>query len=123
MEEKRGGVENLRVPTSEEARANGQKGGIASGESRRRAASMAEAARRLLAASVTVEDLDGVVREMTAAEAITLAQLKKAYAGDRRAAEFVRDTGGEKPAARVEISGTDPSAAAAVEAIIKGENA
>ena len=81
---------------------------------------MREAAKILLQTVIQAEDLDGVVRDMTAAEAIMLRQLQKAAHGDRKSAEFVRDTGGERPAVAVEVSGADKNAAAAVEALIMG---
>lgn len=45
-------IENLRVPTSEEARINGQKGGIASGEARRQKKSLREKAKLLMSLSI-----------------------------------------------------------------------
>lgn len=47
---------NLIVPSSEEARKNGRKGGIKSGETRRRKATMRTAMRQLL--SLPVQDID-----------------------------------------------------------------
>ncbi len=47
---------NLIVPSSEEARKNGRKGGIKSGETRRRKATMRTAMRQLL--SLPVQDMD-----------------------------------------------------------------
>ena len=38
------------------------------------------------------------------AQAVALAQLRKAMDGDTRAAEFVRDTSGQRPSDRVELS-------------------
>lgn len=45
-------IENLRVPTSEEARINGRKGGIASGESRRQKKSLRDKAKLLMSLSI-----------------------------------------------------------------------
>ena len=45
-------IENLRVPTSEEARINGRKGGIASGEVRRQKKSLRDKAKLLMSLSI-----------------------------------------------------------------------
>lgn len=45
-------VENLKVPTSEEARINGRKGGLASGEARRQKKSLREKAKLLMSLSI-----------------------------------------------------------------------
>lgn len=45
-------IENLKVPTSEEARINGRKGGIASGEARRQKKSLREKAKLLMSLSI-----------------------------------------------------------------------
>ncbi len=42
---------------------------------------------------------------MTANEAIILAQVQRAISGDVKSAEFLRDTGGEKPKEQLEVQG------------------
>lgn len=42
---------------------------------------------------------------LTANEAILLAQYQKAISGDTKAAEFIRDTAGEKPKEQIEVQG------------------
>lgn len=42
---------------------------------------------------------------LTANEAILLAQYQKAITGDTKAAEFIRDTAGEKPKEQIEVQG------------------
>lgn len=42
---------------------------------------------------------------MTVDEAMMLAQYQKALAGDTKAAEFIRDTAGEKPKDEIEVHG------------------
>ena len=110
--------QNLRPGEYKLSKEEAKKGGEKSGEVRRERASIKAALLRLLSEDIVI---DGV--RMPAAEAIALAQLRKAAAGDRKSAEYVRDSSGQKPAAVVEIAGADQSAAAAVEALIKGENA
>ena len=110
--------QNLRPGEYQLTREEQKKGGERSGEVRRERASIRAALLRLLAEDI---EIDG--QRLPAAEVIALQQIRKAAAGDRKSAEYVRDSSGQKPAAVVEISGADQSAAAAVEAIIKGENA
>ena len=109
---------NLRPPFGpdqdrEAARINGRKAGIASGESRRRRRRMTEAAKWLLGSNDVVSDEDilnklrelGVEDVATNAEALMLVALRKASKGDVEALKFVRDTAGESPSNRVELSG------------------
>ena len=91
--------ENLRVPTSSEARRNGKKGGIASGESRNRRKLLRECLDELLAREYTA---DG--RTVTGSEALAAALMKKAMKGDVKAFEALRDTAGEKPVERIEAN-------------------
>lgn len=81
--------ENLRVPSSEEAREYGRKGGIASGEARRKRKTLKEELLLLLEQGNTQEK-------------ISLALLQKAMNGDTKAFEVLRDTVGEKPVDKVE---------------------
>lgn len=85
----RGNIDNLRAPTSEEARERGRKGGLKSGESRR--------ARKTLK-----EELLALLSEGDIQEKISLAILEKAKAGDTKAYEIIRDTVGEKPVEKLE---------------------
>lgn len=80
--------EATRYQSGEEAAKAGKKGGIASGAVRRQHASFRDAFKVLM----TDED-----RRL-----IYLALMDKAKAGDVRAAEFLRDTMGEKPTERFE---------------------
>lgn len=91
-------------------------GGIASGESRRRSASLREAAQRILKKDKFICTPDEVLEELraagmenaTSAEAIAVSAVIRALRGDVEAMRFVRDTVGEGPKNRVELSG-DPS--------------
>lgn len=99
--------ENLKpVRTVEEARELGRKGGIASGEARRKKKTMREAAKmvmdmpikgypeltaRLKAMGISEEDL-------TFQMAVISSMMAKAMQGNTKAAAFLRDTAGENPA-------------------------
>ena len=77
-----------RYKSGNEAVIAGRKGGKASGQSRRQFASFREAFKD----SMTDEDRERIFQALK----------KKAMEGDVRAAEFLRDTMGEKPTDKVE---------------------
>lgn len=107
-------LENLKVPTSEEARRNGVAGGRASGEARRRRKAMREVLDELLELPLR----KGVIKELqsladlagpngkinllngkvnvTVEQAVLLAQILQAINGNTKAATFLRDTAGQK---------------------------
>lgn len=107
-------LENLKVPTSEEARRNGAAGGRASGEARRRRKAMREVLDELLELPLR----KGVIKELqsladlagpngkinllngkvnvTVEQAMLLAQILQAINGNTKAATFLRDTAGQK---------------------------
>lgn len=100
--------------SSDEARENGRKGGIESGKTRRMQATM----NKLLGMSLKTGDvanideiqsifeLNGV--NIDAETAMLAGQLLKAIQKrDTKAAEFVRDTSGQKPTDKVEIATVD----------------
>lgn len=97
-------IENLRVPTSEEARENGRKGGKASAKARRERKLMCQTLAELLAMTlkdgehINLEEIQSIAslkgKNITVQEAIMLAQIQKAIKGNTRAAEFVRDASG-----------------------------
>ena len=86
----------------EEAKINGQKGGIASGEARRAKKTMKEMLDYLLEKEIENSKTGEMV---TCREAMLSAMVKKAIKGDVKACQFVRDTSGEAPLTRTEISG------------------
>ena len=90
--------ENLKVLTPSEAREQGRKGGIRSGEVRRERRKMRE---YLEAALVMDADLDG--ETVTNAEAVTVALVKAAKKGSVRAYETILGVLGEKPADTVKV--------------------
>ena len=108
--------QNLRVPTSSEARENGKKGGIASGEARRAKKSLREAMQILMDADFTGKD----GKTMTGTDAMAAKAFQAALKGDWKAWELVRDTAGQKPVERVMVADVEPSVIAEVEAMVKG---
>lgn len=90
--------ENLKpVRTKEEARERGRNGGKASGKKRRELKTMKLMLDYLL--SKKIENKQG--KKVTTLEAIMLAQIKQALSGNTKAAQFIRDTLGEKPAEQI----------------------
>lgn len=94
-----GKKENLKpVQNTEEARERGRKGGIASGQARRKK----RALREYLEARLEI-----MTGDVSTAEAITAALVDKALSGDVRAYETIRDTLGQNPkqVVEAEVSG------------------
>ena len=106
--------ENLKTPTTKEARERGAKGGVASGKARREKKLMRETLETLLGMplkngkSASVEDIKSLAavkgKNISVQEAILIAQVQKAMKGDTRAAEYVRDTIGQKPVDSVDMN-------------------
>ena len=92
----------------EEAVKNGRKGGIASGEARRKRKTLKE-------------ELLLILSEGETQQSVTLALIEKAMSGDTKAFEVIRDTIGEKPVDKVMIADVEPSVIAEVEAMVTGE--
>ena len=101
--------------SQEEAKKNGSKGGIASGKKRREKKAMKDTLETLLSMPLKSESIDDLEEiqslaalkgaNITVQEAIMLAQIKKAVKGDTRAAEYIRDTSGNKAKESLELSG------------------
>ena len=103
------GKENLRpVSSKDEARERGRKGGLASGEARRKRKTLKE-------------ELLLMLSEGETQQSVTLALIEKAMSGDTKAFEIIRDTIGEKPVDKVMIADVEPSVIAEVEAIVNGQ--
>jgi hypothetical protein len=101
--------QNLKPVTSKkEARERGRKGGLASGEARRKRKTLKEELLLLLSEGETQQS-------------VTLALIEKAKSGDTKAFEVIRDTIGEKPVDKVMIADVEPSVIAEVEAMVTGE--
>ena len=93
--------------TPSQRRENARKAGRASGRKRREMREMRAMLDMPLRPGgvTTAQTMDGMEgKNMTVAQAVALAQLRKAMDGDTRAAEFVRDTSGQRPSDRVELS-------------------
>ena len=101
--------------TKEEQRAIARKGGIASGKARREKKLMRETLDILLSMPLKNgknADVDSIRnfaalkgKNINVQEAMMIAQVQKAMKGDTKAAEFVRDTMGQKPVENVNMSG------------------
>lgn len=102
MAMKGGNPQNLVVPTSEQARINGAKGGRASQAAQRKKKTLQEIARALLESEGGLTDeqrkrMESLGIPVTQGSALVLAMQDKAHRGSERAAEFVRDTSGQAP--------------------------
>ena len=104
------------IPMSERSKAEhlqlSAKGGRASGESKRKAKSMREAARILLEAPLldderTAELLAQLGLVADQQSAILLSAITKAKNGDIEAGRYVRDTSGQAPSQQLELGGID----------------
>lgn len=101
--------------TKDEQRAIARKGGIASGKARREKKLMRETLDILLSMPLKNgknADVDSIRnfaalkgKNINVQEAMMIAQVQKAMKGDTKAAEFVRDTMGQKPVENVNMSG------------------
>ena len=94
--------------TTDEQREIAQAGGKASGEARRRKRDIRLALEALLERGIQASD--GTI--LAGAEAIAVKQFEKALQGDTKAFEVVRDTVGQKPTEKVDLSIEDESARA-----------
>jgi hypothetical protein len=100
--------------TKEEQRAIARKGGIASGKARREKRLMRETLDLLLNMPIkdgTFADVESIRnfasikgKNISVQDAILIAQIQKAMKGDTRAAEYVRDTIGQKPTDSVDMN-------------------
>jgi hypothetical protein len=98
--------------TPEERRENGRKGGIASGEAKRKKRAMRDRLEILLempiksGREVDIENIRNFAslkgKNITVEDAMMIAQIQKALKGDTVAAAFVRDTIGQNPTTRIE---------------------
>lgn len=116
-----GNMNNI-TPASERSpewrKENGRKGGIASGEAKRAKKAMKETLQTLLALPVSkkkvcdVEEIQAFAqlkgKNVDVQTAILIKQIQRALGGDLPSAEFVRDTAGEKPGDKVDVSGALP---------------
>lgn len=110
--------QNLRpgehIPTKEEAK----RGGIASGESRRRKKLLRECLQELMQMEYNTAQGKKLGSEMLSAML-----MKKAMSGDIKAFEVLRDTAGEKPVDKVMVADVDKSVIDEVEKIVNDAGA
>ena len=91
----KGRIENLRTPTTEEARAIGRKGGLASAAARKEKKTLKMELEALL--EIMDEKGDSIQKKMS------FALIKKAVKGDTKAFELIRDTKKQKPKENLNI--------------------
>ena len=103
--------------SKEEAMKNGRKGGIASGEARRRKRDIKAALEALLEKEYKGKNGE----KLSGAEMIALKQMEKALKGNTRAFEVVRDSAGQKPIDKVLVSEVEQSVIDEVEKMVLGE--
>lgn len=94
----------VKTPSTEEARQRGKKGGIASGEARRKKKQLRDTLLTLLDTKVPIKRPDGSKEDVDAREAISLALIRAALAGDVKAFVTIRDTIGELPTQNVDVT-------------------
>ena len=108
----KGNVENL-IPneerTPEERRKNAKKAGVASGKKRRERKKLKDELILLLKTGTMQED-------------IVAALVKKALCGDTKAFEVIRDTIGEKPVEKVEVTSVDRDIIEEVERMVHDDS-
>lgn len=108
----------IRDMTKEELSEAGRKGGIASGESKRRKKAMKETLEVLLSMPMhkgKMADVDQIRsfaelkgKNISVETAMMVTLLQKALKGDVTAAQFIRDTSGQKPTDDVNLTGAIP---------------
>lgn len=111
-------TKNLRPPqTTSEARERGRKGGVKSGEKRREKRTLREAVLLLMSSDCRMPQVKAKMQELgitdeeqTNQMAMTIAMFGEAMKGNVQAFNSLRDTMGEKPVAKTELTGKDGEA-------------
>ena len=111
--------ENL-IPNSarspEELRENGRKGGVASGKARQKKRLMKDLVIEMLNSKIWSDELKAKIlnvfpemedEKMQVQTAMIASQIQKAMKGDTKAFEVMRDTSGQKPIDKQEITNID----------------
>ncbi len=93
------GADNLKTPSTEEARERGRKGGIASGKARRKKKAINETLNELFSMPLyngkvsDIEDVKSLAalkgQNITVQDAIIIAQVQRALKGDQKAARLL----------------------------------
>lgn len=102
--------------SGEEAAANGRKGGIASGVSKREKADLRKVIQTWLESQATT-DKNG--NPMTGAELMAMVAVKEMSKGSARHWELLRDTAGFKPVDKVMIADVDQAVIDEVESAVR----
>lgn len=113
-EKKRRKEDNLRPCEYKLSQEEAKRGGIASGEARRRKKNIRLAMEALL--EKNYKGKDGI--ELSGAEAIALKQMEKALKGDTKAFEVVRDTSGQTIVQKIAVTEVDNTVIKEIEDIV-----
>ena len=98
--------------TPEEKRANARKAGLASAKAKKQRRTFKESLEIILSMQATEEQKKAAEQflteemDLTNGELVNLAMIGKAKEGDVKAAQFVRDTVGEMPTVKQEVTNT-----------------
>lgn len=100
-------LKSFKDMTPEERKEHGRRGGIKSGETKRRKKAMKDVLEMLLSMPIKdgkESDLESIGnftaikgKNITVNEAMLIAQIQRALQGNVQSAEFIRDTSGQKP--------------------------
>lgn len=111
--------QNLKVPTSSEARRNGKKGGINSGKARREKRDLKKLMEIWMETEVA-KDKNG--EPLTGAELMVAVAAKEMKNGSPKFWELIRDTAGFKPVDKVMVADVDQSVIDEVETAVLGDD-
>lgn len=114
--------QNLRPSEYKFTQEEHKRGGIASGEVRRKKRDLRLALEVLLESNMKKKNLSGKEQDMSVAEAISLEQVKKALEGDSKAFEIVRDSSGQKPVEKIQVAEVDADVISEVERMVMDES-
>ena len=106
------------IQSESQARELGRKGGIASGEARRRKKALRELVQEAFAQTVRN---NATGQDKRTDEAMVMKQVQKALEGDTKAFTVLRDTAGELPVQRVETVEISPETYERVARVLGGE--
>ena len=106
---------NLKVPTSEQAREYGRKGGLASAKKKKERKAFKESLEMLLqmpAPEVAIRQIKSQMpkiknKDLNCQNAVLVGMVLAAIKGNVKAAEMIRDTIGEAPTQKVENTNTN----------------
>ena len=115
--------DNLRPCEHQLTQEERRKGGRKSAEVRKERRDIKKACEFLLAELYKVADEEtGEIKELSGAEAISMALLKKALKGDAKAFELLRDSSGQKPVEKIMVAEVEQNVIDEVEAAVLGDD-